>query len=164
MTTQIHTISDSGLVNAPAEQVYALLADYRHGHPQVLPKQYFSNLTVDHGGIGAGTLIRFQMTGFGRTQKFRAEITEPEPGRVLVETDLDTGVVTTFTISPLEQGRSQVTISTIVKSRAGLLGAVERFMTTQFLRRVYAAELKLIAQVAQERAGASSTKSIRRSR
>jgi hypothetical protein len=40
----------------------------------------------EHGGIGAGTIIRFQMSIFGRKQTVRAAITEPEPGCVLVET------------------------------------------------------------------------------
>jgi len=45
---------------------------------------------VEEGGIGAGTVIRFQMRILGRLRTFHAAITEPEPGGVLVETDLDT--------------------------------------------------------------------------
>ncbi len=41
-------------IPAPAAAVYALLADYRDGHPRILPPA-FSDLTVLQGGIGAGT-------------------------------------------------------------------------------------------------------------
>ena len=56
---------------------------------------------MEQGGIGAGTVIRFQMSALGQKRTLRAEITEPEPGRVLVETYLDSnGAVTTFTVDP----------------------------------------------------------------
>lgn len=35
-------ITYSGLVKAPAQEVYTILADYRHGHPRILPKPYFN--------------------------------------------------------------------------------------------------------------------------
>lgn len=82
---QIHVVTASALIPARRERVYNILANYREGHPRILPKQ-FSNLVVEQGGLGAGTVIRFQMSVFGRKQTFRAEISEPEPGRVLVET------------------------------------------------------------------------------
>ena|SRR5690348_3083209 len=77
------------------------------------------------------------MRVFGRTQTFRAAITEPEPGRVLVETDLDTnGAVTTFTVNPGPvQGTADVTIATELPVRAGILGVIERALSTRFLRR-----------------------------
>src|SRR5215813_13655906 len=95
-----HIITASATIPARRERVYSLIANYRDGHPRILPKQ-FKNLVVEQGGIGAGTVIRFQMSVFGKLQTFRASITEPEPGRTLVETDLDTnGAVTTFTVNP----------------------------------------------------------------
>lgn len=142
----------SALIAAPAEQVYAILADYRDGHPHILPKQYFTSLEVEEGGIGAGTVVRFDMTAMGRTRTFRSTITEPEPGRVLVETDPVSGTETTFSIQPNQQGtRSYVTISTVVSSRSGVLGLPERFLTKWFLQRVYKQELGLLSAVVAER-------------
>ena len=92
-----HIIAVSAIIPARRERVYSLLANYNEGHPRILPKQ-FSNLVVEQGGIGAGTVIRFEMSLLGRKQTFQAAITEPEPGRVLVETYLENGAVTTFTI------------------------------------------------------------------
>ena len=141
----------STTINAPAELVYAILADYRDGHPLILPKQYFTSLEVEEGGVGAGTVIRFEMNAAGRTQTFRSMITEPEPGRVLVETDPLSGTATTFSVQPTQQGtRAYVTISTMVNSRGGVLGLPERLLTKLFLQRVYKQELELLAAVATD--------------
>jgi hypothetical protein len=64
--------------------VYSVIADYHHGHPRILPKQ-FTGLSVEKGGVGEGTVIRFSMRVFGRRFEFRGFVSEPEPGRVLVE-------------------------------------------------------------------------------
>jgi hypothetical protein len=154
-----HRVTASALIKAPTEQVYAILADYHDGHPHILPKPYFSSLEVEQGGIGAGTLIRVQMRVLGKTQTFRAVITEPEPGRVLVETILTSGIVTTFTVHPVEEGqhpRAQARITTELKPRGGVPGLLERFLTTLLLRRIYTQELKLLAALAEGRSRAPS--------
>ena len=148
-----HEVTAEAVVNAPAERAYALIADYRDGHPRIIPRPPFVSLDVEQGGTGEGTVIRFQMRILGRTRTFRAAITEPEPGRVLAETDLDTGAVTTFTIVPVEDGRkSRVIITTHLETRGGLLGGAERFLVTRLLRPVYRREIERIGAVASERA------------
>ena len=94
---------------------------------------------------------------FGTTQSFRAAVTEPDPGRVLVETNLeDGGAATTFTVIALEDGQhADVTITTEGRTqRAGLTGALERLLSTLFLRRVYVRELALLDALAQQRSAA----------
>lgn len=140
-------ITVSAFIEAPAERIYAILADYHEGHPHILPRPYFSDLEVEAGGVGEGTRIRFQMHVMGVTRMLRAEITEPEPGRVLVET-LDTGAVTTFTVRPDEEG-TQVTFSTTLPVRGGVAGWVERLLTPMLLRRIYTRELVLLADRAR---------------
>ena len=144
-----HIVSASAIIPARRERVYALISNYNDGHERILPKQ-FSNLTVEQGGVGAGTVIRFQMSVFGRKQSFRAAVTEPEPGRVLVETNLDSnGAVTTFTVSPgTAPADSHVTISTEFPVRNGFLGRFERALTTLLLRPMYVKELENLARVA----------------
>ena len=144
-----HTISASAIIPARRERVYSLIANYNDGHPRILPKQ-FTSLIVEQGGIGAGTIILFEMSFFGRKQPFRAAITEPEPGRVLVESYLDNnGAVTTFTIDPgSAPADSRVTISTELPVRAGFLGRIERALTTLLLRPIYVKELENLARVA----------------
>ena len=132
-------------MNAAPERVYAAIANYHTGHPRILPKQ-FSAMTVERGGIGAGTIIRFNMRVFGRTQPFRAVVTEPQPGRVLVETYLDSNAaVTTFTVDPgAAPGMTVATISTELRVRAGIAGAIERFLITRYFRPIYLKELELL--------------------
>jgi len=144
-----HTVSASAIIPARRERVYSLIANYNDGHPRILPKQ-LSGLTVEQGGVGAGTIIRFQMSVFGKKQTFRAAVTEPDPGRVLVETDLSSnGAVTTFTVSPSHApADSNVTISTEIPVRAGFLGKIERTLTTMLLRPMYVKELENLARVA----------------
>ena len=37
------------------------------------------------GGYGAGSVITYDLIAFGKASHVRARVTEPEPGRVLVE-------------------------------------------------------------------------------
>jgi hypothetical protein len=86
MTSNItYTVTTSARVGAPTSRVYGILADYHHGHPRILPTA-FTGLTVETGGVGAGTTTRVRMRVFGRSLEFRAVVTEPEPGHVLAET------------------------------------------------------------------------------
>ena len=113
------TVKASANVCAPADIVYGIIADYRDGHPHILPREYFDWLEVEQGGLGEGTVIRFQMRVLGQTRVLRAAITEPDPGRVLVETDMgEDGPVTTFTVEP-EGSSTQVTFSTELTSTGG---------------------------------------------
>jgi hypothetical protein len=148
---ETYQVTVSALINAPAEQVYAILADYRDGHPHILPKAYFPSLGVEEGGVGAGTRIRFQMRAFGKTQTAQAVVTEPEPGRVLVETIPVSGIVTTFTVSPSGDRQAETTISTQLKAPHGLFAPLERLMTKLYLQRVYRQELQQLDAFAQER-------------
>lgn len=141
--------SRSGLVHAPARVVYSLIADYRNGHPRILPTQYFPRLEVEQGGTGAGTIIRYQLRMLGVTREIRAEITEPNPGQVLVETDLASGARTTFRVTDEGGGEAcRVEIDTQWDAK-GFRGWVERMTAPRLLRRMYAEELAMLAAVAE---------------
>ena len=136
----------SAEIAAPPANIYAILADYHNGHPHILPKPYFGEFTVEQGGIGAGTIIRFHMRVLGQDRVYRQQITEPDPGRVLVETDLDTGSVTTFTVIPVNDGqRTHVQISTEWSVRPGITGWIERVITARLLRSIYTKDLRQLA-------------------
>ena len=142
----------TGMVDAPPAVVYGILSDYRHGHPAILPARYFSGLEVESGGVGEGTRIRFRLHLLGRTRTMRASVSEPEPGRVLAETDLETGGVTRFVVEPVDGGdRSRVTIRT-EWTPTGVKGVFERLVAPPLLRQVYAAELRQLAEQAALRA------------
>src|SRR5262245_27716859 len=138
-------VSASAPIAAPADRVYRMLADYRVGRPSLLPK-HVGPLVVEEGGVGAGTKILASVRMMGRMRSFRAVVSEPDPGRVLVETNLDSPPsVTTFTVDRRGERAAHVTISTEVQVRSGPLGALERFMVRRFLMPIYASELKLLA-------------------
>jgi len=144
-------VSASSIVGAPAAVGYGILADYHHGHPAILPPRYFEGLEVETGGQGAGTRIRFRMRAFGAVRSMCADVTEPVPGRELVETDLATGAATRFLVEPVSDGRaSRVTFETTWR-RAGLGGWAERCLAPRYLRKVYRAELALLDEEAQAR-------------
>lgn len=138
-------VKASAVLPAPAPVVYGIIADYQKGHPSILPPQYFENLVVEAGGQGAGTRIRFTMRALGTRRECRASITEPEPGRVLLETDETTGTPTQFTVEPLPEGKSRVTFETKYQAK-GLRGWIEALLVPRYLGKVYAAELRLLAQ------------------
>ena len=144
MSTNTLHVEASANVGASAADAYRMIADYRVGHTHIIPPRYFRNLRVEEGGYGAGTVITYDLIAFGKTNHARARVTEPEPGRVLVETDLEKGAVTSFIVDPISAARSRVTIKTDMPTRSGLLGLVERAVIRRFLKRVYVAELALL--------------------
>ena len=136
-------------IPAPAAAVYALLADYRDGHPRILPPA-FSDLTVLRGGTGAGTVIRFAIQLPGRKQEVEARVEEPEPGRVLSEIYPEKSAVTRFIVDPAGE-QSRVRIETSWESSRGLAGLIERLLTPRMFRKLYTQELDLIERWAIDR-------------
>jgi Polyketide cyclase / dehydrase and lipid transport len=141
----VHTVAFSARIPAPAASCYAVIADYRVGHQAIIPPHVFSALTVEAGGVGEGTEIVYTMRALGQQRIARARITEPDPGRVLVETDRANGVVTTFTVDPEEDHTCVVTIATTLPRIAGVRGIIERWIVRRFLVRVYREELSRLA-------------------
>ncbi|MGQ0649634.1 MAG: SRPBCC family protein [Gemmatimonadaceae bacterium] len=139
------------IIPASPLTVYDILSDYRGGHQAILPREHFSHVTVERGGFGAGTLVRFQMRVLGATSTHRVMLAEPQPGRMLTETDLDAGAVTTFTILPKAGGRAtELTIATEWESR-GLRGWLEQLLAPPVLRRIYAAEMRNLTDLVSTR-------------
>ena len=142
-------VSAERTIPAPAAAVYALLADYRDGHPRILPPA-FSDLTVLQGGIGAGTDIRFALQLAGRKQEVEARVEEPEPGRVLSETYPEKSAVTRFIVDPVGD-QSRVRIETSWEPSRGLAGLIERLIAPRMFRKLYTEELDLIERWAIDR-------------
>ena len=141
-------VSSEGAVDAPAETVYRYIADMREHHPHFLPPA-FSDFQVESGGVGAGTVIRYKLTAGGRTREYRAKVAEPEPGRILTESDTGSSSVTTFTVSPQGTG-SVVRISGAWDGAGGIGGLFERMFAPRVLRGLYEDELKRLDAYARE--------------
>ena len=140
-------ISVERAVEAPAETVYGYIADMRN-HPRFLPPA-FSDFRVESGGVGAGTLTRFKMTAGGRTREYQMKVAEPEPGRVLTESDTNSSAVTTFTVSP-QDAASLVQISTSWDGAPGIGGFFERMFAPRVMRAIYTDELNRLDAYARE--------------
>lgn len=143
----------SQVINARPETLYAIMRDYRVGHLAVLPKPYFESMTVEEGGVGAGTVIRVKMKVMGQEFNYHMDVTEPEPGRVITETDRITGQVSTFTFEPVNGGsQTRVTIATHAKTSPGLKGVMEKLFVPSITRRIFKQELQNLADYARQKA------------
>jgi hypothetical protein len=133
-------VSAEGRVEAPAETVFGYLADMRGHRPRFLPPA-FSGFQVESGGVGAGTITRFTVNAGGHRRVYRMRVTEPEPGRVLVESDTNSSLVTTTTVTP-DGSASRVRISTTWDGAAGAGGFFERLFAPRVMQGIYADALE----------------------
>jgi len=143
-------VSAEGRVQAPPETVYGYLADMREHHPRFLPPA-FENFQVESGGVGAGTITRFDLHAGRRVRQYRMQVDEPEPGRVLTESDLGSSLVTTFTVTPEGSSSSRVRIETRWEGAGGIGGFFERTFAPRVMQRLYTDELQRLDAYARER-------------
>lgn len=138
----VHT-EFSADIDAPPAEIYAIFADYRGAHPQIVPKPEFGEIIVEKGGQGAGTVYRTTVTVMGMKTDYYMEVSEPEPGRKIVETDKNLPLVTSFIVDPLEGGkRSRVTLATDWTPKGGVMGWIEKMSTPGVMRKLYERELQ----------------------
>lgn len=133
-------VEAEGTVAAPADAVYGYLAGYRAHRPQFLPDA-FSDWTVEEGGTGAGTVAGYTVTAGGRSRPYRVAVSEPQPGRVLMESDTGSSLVTTYTVEPATPGSSRVQVVTTWQGASGVGGFFEKRFAPMALRRIYAEAL-----------------------
>jgi hypothetical protein len=145
----IHVSADRTIA-APAEKLYGYIADMREHHPHFLPDA-FSDFRVEAGGVGAGTITSFRITAGGRSREYRMAVAEPQPGRVLTESDAGSSLVTTFTVTPQDSG-ARVEIATSWQGAGGVGGFFERRFAPRVLRGIYVEELERLDTYAREHA------------
>ena len=138
------SVQASKQINQPASKIYGAIADYQKHHPNFLPRNYFKKLEIESGGVGAGTIFKADMDVYGNKSTLRMQVTEPQPGRVIQETDLASGLFTTFTVEPLGAAQSKVTITTQWQQPAGLKGWLQSKVQAFFMGRIYKEELDLL--------------------
>jgi uncharacterized protein YndB with AHSA1/START domain len=135
------------VIGAPPAAVYAVLADYTTQHPRIMPAPPFSDLEVESGGVGAGTIFHITVRMLGRRQRLHMRVAEPAPGQVLTETNLDTGVVTVFTVAPRDgRSRTLAGMSSEWETKRGLGGLVDRVVAPRLLGRMFAKQLRQLDQ------------------
>lgn len=142
-------------IGAPAERVYRYIADVREHHPRFLPPS-ISDLRVEEGGYGAGTVYRVNVGFAGSTRELHMRVDEPEPGRVITETVLDSPMATTWTVTPEDAG-CRVRLETVWTGAGGFQGVLERLFAPLAMRRTYRDELARLDRYAREQAGAAQS-------
>ena len=143
------SVSAERTMAAPAAEVYRYIADMRVHHPHFLPLA-FLDFQVESGGVGAGTVTRFKVAAGGRTRQYHMTVAEPEPGRILTESDDSSSLVTTTTVTPQDDASCTVRICTTWDSASGLGGLLERIRAPRVMRDIYADELDHLAAYVRE--------------
>jgi hypothetical protein len=124
------------IVRAPSERVITALADYADTRPRLLPEQ-FSDYRVESGGQGAGTRVHWRFAATSkRVRDQLLAVTAPDAA-TLVESDANSSMVTTWTVSPDDAGASRVRVRTTWDGASGIGGFFERTFAPTGLRRVY---------------------------
>ena len=129
------------VVRAPADVVRAALADYATTRPAVLPEQY-SEYRVDSGGQGAGTRVHWRLQATAKRVREQDVVVSAGPDGALVESDANSSMVTTWTVSPADAGASTVRARTTWNGAGGIGGFFERTFAPKALARVYGSMLE----------------------
>lgn len=129
--------------NAPAEQVFAALADYSGTRSKMLT-EHFSEYEVRQGGAGDGTVVHWKLAATSkRVRDCLFTVTVPEDG-TLVERDANSSMVTTWTVTPEDAG-SKVAVETTWTGAGGIGGFFERTFAPGGLTKIYDAQLAKLA-------------------
>jgi hypothetical protein len=144
-------VSAERTIAAPADVLYGYIADMREHHPRFLPDAFSDFRVEEGGGVGAATITSFRINAGGRTREYRMKVAEPQPGRVLTESDTGSSLVTTFTVTPQESG-ARVEIATSWQGAGGVGGFFERLFAPRVLRGIYLQQLERLDVYARERA------------
>jgi hypothetical protein len=126
--------------------VYHCIADYReHHNPRGFLPPSFSDFQIITGGVGAGSEVSWVTEAGGNKRRIDATVSEPTPGRVLVETS--PSIVTTFTVEPADGG-SLVRFDTEIDD-GGLKGVLTRLFAPRMLVPIYEDELQRLEAYAR---------------
>lgn len=140
---QVYAATERVLEASP-ERVYEALADYEQTRPRLLPAQY-SEYEVREGGKGAGTRVHWKLQATEkRVRDCLFTVSEPTPGR-LVETDANSSMVITWTVTPAGEGRAKVLVETTWQGAGGIGGFFERTFAPKGINRIHDEVLNRLA-------------------
>ncbi|MEV5511149.1 SRPBCC family protein [Streptomyces orinoci] len=143
------------IIAADPEEVFDALADYSGTRAKLLP-EHFSEYEVREGGDGEGTVVHWKLQATSkRVRDCLLEVTEPTTGQ-LVEKDRNSSMVTTWTVTPAGEGRSQVVVTTTWNGAGGIGGFFERTFAPKGLARIYDAVLARLEAEVTGKQGESS--------
>jgi hypothetical protein len=130
------TARTSRTIGAPADRVRAALADYETVRPTILTEQY-GDYRVEAGGHGAGSRVHWTLQATkSRRRDQLVEVSQPSEDRI-VESDTNSTMVTTWTVTPDGADRSRVTVETTWKGAGGIGGFFERTFAPRGMARIH---------------------------
>lgn len=137
-----------GIVRAPADRVLAALADYAGTRPRILPEQY-SEYRVTEGGHGAGTRVHWKLATTSKRVRDQDVVVSSAPDGGLVETDINSSMVTTWTVHAADAGVTTVRVRSTWTGASGVGGFFERTFAPRGLARIHEAVItRLDAEIA----------------
>jgi Polyketide cyclase / dehydrase and lipid transport len=123
-------------IDAPADKVSAALADYETVRPSILTEQY-RDYRVESGGRGAGSRVHWVLQATKSRQRDQlVEVSVPAENRI-VESDANSSMVTTWTVTPKGADRSEVSVETTWNGAGGIGGFFERTFAPRGLARIH---------------------------
>lgn len=123
-------------IGAPAERVRAALADYETVRPTILTEQY-RDYRVEAGGRGAGSRVHWVLQATKSRQRDQlVEVSVPAEDRI-VESDTNSSMVTTWTVTPDGADRTLVAVETTWNGAGGVGGFFERTFAPRGLARIH---------------------------
>lgn len=142
-------VKSEKVIGARPDDVYQVLADYKGKHPNILTPNY-QDYTVEKGGQGSGTVVSYRLQAAGRERPYRMRVDEPLRGKVLVERDTNSSLVTIWTLTPVADGqRTRVRLASEWEGSGGVGGFFERTFAPLGLSRVYSNVLATLASSLQ---------------
>lgn len=138
---QVTAVAEATVPATPA-RVLEVLADYREARPAILTPHY-TEYEVLEGGVGAGTVAQWHLHATEkRVRHVVADIVVTSDS--VVETDRNSSMVTTWTVSP-ELQDTKVVVTTTWNGAGGIGGFFERTFAPKGLQRIYDEVLQNLA-------------------
>lgn len=125
------------IIEASPAEVFKTLADYEMKRPRMLPPNYL-DYTLERGGQGNGTVIRYRLQAAGRERPYEMHVEETVKGQVLTERDKGSTLVTRWCVLPVAGGqKSKVSVESDWEGGHGVGGFFERTFAPLGLRQIY---------------------------
>jgi uncharacterized protein YndB with AHSA1/START domain len=123
-------------IDAPAERVRTALADYEKVRPAILTDHY-RDYRVEAGGHGDGSRVHWKLQATKkRVRDQLVEVSQPSADQI-VERDINSSMVTTWTVTPAGTARSVVAVESTWTGAGGIGGFFERTFAPKGLRRIH---------------------------
>ncbi|HTK07454.1 MAG TPA: SRPBCC family protein [Ktedonobacteraceae bacterium] len=151
-------VKSERLVNASPENIYAALIDYVNKRPQILTAN-FMDYSVEKGGHGKGTIIRYRLHAANRERDYRLRIDEPVKGKIITEQDTNSTLVNTWTLAAANSG-TRVSVITEWEGGHGVKGFFERTFAPMGVKSIYSSVLDALDQLVSNDSANSANRSI----